>query len=93
MYGRYGTWLLTVLLAANDISSGSYNFPKVKATFAGAFEILRATLYMKSEILSSRRSGSAVRLRESGYRPEDLGMLSYILDVTQEVSSFRVTCA
>ncbi|KAL0057784.1 hypothetical protein AAF712_015568 [Marasmius tenuissimus] len=73
----------------NDISSGSYNFPKVKATFAGAFEILRTTLFMKSEILSSRRSGSAVRLRESGYRPEDLGVLSYILDVTQEVINQR----
>ncbi|KAF9261467.1 hypothetical protein L218DRAFT_870141 [Marasmius fiardii PR-910] len=72
----------------NDISSGSYNFPKVKATFAGAYEILRSTLYMKSEILSSRRSGAAVRLRED-YRPEDLGVLSHILDVTQDIINQR----
>ncbi|KAK1233190.1 hypothetical protein PQX77_003666 [Marasmius sp. AFHP31] len=91
-YVEWKTGLLSVEDPAdptNDISSGSYNFPKVKATFAGAFEILRTTLYMKSEILSSRRSGSAVRLRESGYRPEDLGVLSYILDVTQEVINQR----
>ncbi|KAK1222953.1 hypothetical protein PQX77_014189 [Marasmius sp. AFHP31] len=91
-YVDWKTGLLSVEDPAdptNDISSGSYNFPKVKATFAGAFEILRTTLYMKSEILSSRRSGSAVRLRESGYRPEDLGVLSYILDVTQEVINQR----
>ncbi|KAG7092965.1 hypothetical protein E1B28_009266 [Marasmius oreades] len=72
----------------NDISSGSYNFPKVKATFAGAYEILRTTLYRKSEILSSRVSGTAVRLRDE-YRPEDLGVLSYILDVTQDIINQR----
>ncbi|KIK62779.1 hypothetical protein GYMLUDRAFT_990226, partial [Collybiopsis luxurians FD-317 M1] len=111
---------------SNDISSGTYGFPKVRATFAGAHQILTATAYLKAGILSARRSGRLTSLRGSGsgsreswrrererdrgrgrgrddgyrygygdrydedddYRPEEMSILSHIVDVGQDVSVF-----
>ncbi|KAF5372800.1 hypothetical protein D9757_011118 [Collybiopsis confluens] len=42
---------------SNDISSGSYGFPKVRTTFAGAYHILTTTAYSKAGVLSARRDG------------------------------------
>jgi len=64
---------------ANDISSGSYHFHKVKAAFAGAFGILTSTAYLRAPTLSSRNRG------RSGLRREDLSVLSALISVPQEV--------
>ncbi|KAF9065446.1 hypothetical protein BDP27DRAFT_1404788 [Rhodocollybia butyracea] len=72
---------------SNDISSGSYGFPKVRATFAGAHKILTATAYLKAGILSARQSGRWTSLRpDDAYRPEEMSILSHIIDVTQDWS-------
>jgi hypothetical protein len=70
--------------SANDISSGSYNFHKVRTAFAGAYGILTSTAYLRAGILSSRQDGRAVHLR-SRYEPEDLSILSTVMGITQEV--------
>lgn len=72
----------------NDISSGSFAFPKVRTTFAGAFGILTASAYLKAGVLEARLSDSSTRLR-GRYYPEDLSLLSSILGVTQETINHR----
>jgi len=75
---------------ANDISSGSYGFAKVRATFAGAHQILTATAYLKAGILSARRSGQYTSLRRVDYeRPEEMSVLAHIIDITQDIINRR----
>ncbi|KAF8275075.1 Nucleotidyltransferase [Lactarius quietus] len=70
--------------STNDISKGSYNIARVRQTFAGAHDIMKAAVYIKAGILNSRRSGRSVNLR--GYtEATDLSILSSVLGVTQEV--------
>lgn len=69
---------------ANDISRGSYGIAKVRQTFSGAYEIMKATAYIRAGILNSRREGRNYPLRQ-GYDPGDMSILSTILGVTQEV--------
>jgi len=78
----YGAKLSIAL--ANDISSGSYNFHKVKTAFAGAHGILTSTAYLRAGMLGSRHQGRSVQLR-SQYEPEDLSILSTVMGITQEV--------
>jgi len=72
----------------NDISKGSYAFPRVRSTFAGAHGILTSTVYLRAGVLNSRRNRGSFRLRDH-YEPEDLGILTSILGVTQETLSHR----
>ncbi|KAE9386395.1 hypothetical protein BT96DRAFT_1086021 [Gymnopus androsaceus JB14] len=75
---------------SNDISSGSYGFAKVRATFAGAHQILTATAYLKAGILSARRSGQYTSLRRDDYeRPEEMSVLAHIIDITQDIINRR----
>ncbi|KAJ3781377.1 hypothetical protein GGU10DRAFT_366944 [Lentinula aff. detonsa] len=74
----------------NDISSGSYGFSKVRATFAGAHQILTATAYLKAGILSARKSNRSTSLRSEEYcRPEEMSILSHVIDITQDVINHR----
>lgn len=75
---------------ANDISSGSYGFHRVRRSFAGAYNLLTTTAYLRNGLLTSRRERSSVKLRNR-YRPEDLGILSSILGITQEVMLIMCT--
>ncbi|KAI6036025.1 hypothetical protein BKA83DRAFT_117132 [Pisolithus microcarpus] len=68
----------------NDISKGSYGIAKVRQTFAGAYEIMQATVFLRAGILDSRREGRDYPLRRQ-YDPGDLSILSGILGVTREV--------
>ncbi|KAG5634891.1 hypothetical protein H0H81_000408 [Sphagnurus paluster] len=70
----------------NDISKGSFAFPKVKATFAGAFQILVSTANITAGILSSRRQGRSVRLSDE---PEELSILCSVMGITQETINHR----
>ncbi|KAJ4478411.1 hypothetical protein J3R30DRAFT_3481689 [Lentinula aciculospora] len=75
---------------SNDISSGSYGFAKVRATFAGAHSILTATAYLKAGILSARRSGQTTKLRpDDYYRLEEMSLLSHIIDINQDIINHR----
>ncbi|KAJ3807269.1 hypothetical protein F5876DRAFT_48398, partial [Lentinula aff. lateritia] len=75
---------------SNDISSGSYGFAKVRATFAGAHRILTATAYLKAGILSARQSGRTTSLRpDDYYRPEEMSVLAHIIDITQDIINHR----
>lgn len=73
---------------ANDISSGSYNFHKVRTAFAGCHGILSSTAYLRAGILSSRQHGRAVQLR-GHYEPEDMSILSTVMGITQETLNHR----
>lgn len=75
-------------MLANDISSGSYNFHKVRTAFAGCHGILTSTAYLRAGILSSRRHGQSVRLR-SHYEPEDMSILATVMGITQETINHR----
>lgn len=62
----------------NDISGGSYGFPKVRQTFNGAFEVLSAALCLRgSEIME--RSIPADR------GADEMSLLGSIMGVTPEV--------
>ncbi|KAJ3766790.1 hypothetical protein FB446DRAFT_793777 [Lentinula raphanica] len=88
---------------SNDISSGSYAFPKVRATFAGAHQILTATSYLKAEMLSARKTRASYRDRDHDrararvdddddydyYRPESLSVLRHVVDITQDIINHR----
>ncbi|TFK68303.1 hypothetical protein BDN72DRAFT_960372 [Pluteus cervinus] len=90
--GGGGSGLLTIEDPAdpsNDISKGSYAFPKVRTTFAGAYNILTATAYLRAGVINSRRNDRSVRLRNGGSRPEDFSILSSVLNITQETINHR----
>ena len=58
--------------------------PRVRQTFAGAFNIMTAAAFNQAGVISARRAGRAVNLR--GFiSPEDISILSSVLGVTQEV--------
>ncbi|THU80627.1 hypothetical protein K435DRAFT_831962 [Dendrothele bispora CBS 962.96] len=77
---------------SNDISSGSYAFQKVRTTFAGAYNILKATAFLKAGIISSRMKGTAMRLRHrdrDAVEEDDMSILGHILDVGQNMINQR----
>ncbi|KAF9478502.1 hypothetical protein BDN70DRAFT_906733 [Pholiota conissans] len=74
--------------SSNDISSGSYNFFKVRAAFSGCHSMLTTTAYLRAGILNSRRHGQSVHLRDR-YEPEDLTILSMVMGITQETINHR----
>ncbi|KAG6915743.1 hypothetical protein DXG01_010040 [Tephrocybe rancida] len=71
---------------SNDISKGSFAFPKVRQTFAGAHSILTSSAYLTAGILSARRQGRSVRLQDE---PAELSILSSVMGVTQETINHR----
>lgn len=71
-------------IIANDISRGTYNILKVRATFAGAHGMMTAAAYTRASLMNVHRGR-----RDSRYRhddPEDLSILARVMGVTQEVS-------
>ena len=73
-----------LVLAANDISRGSYNFARVRTTLAGAHGIMTAAAFAQASIMNARREGRAVRLRPTA-DPEEMSILASVMGVTQEV--------
>ncbi|TFK36381.1 hypothetical protein BDQ12DRAFT_699647 [Crucibulum laeve] len=73
---------------SNDISKGSYGFPKVRATLAGAHGILTSTAYLRAGMISSRRHGRSVNLR-GHQQPEDMSILASVMGITQETINHR----
>jgi len=69
---------------ANDISSGSFGFPKVRTAFAGAYQILTSIAYLQTAACNSRQQGRDIQLRQE-FHPEDMSILSSVMGVTQEV--------
>ena len=70
---------------ANDISRGSYNFARVRATLAGAHGIMTAAAFAQANIISARREGRTVQLRPIT-EAEDMSILASVMGITQEVS-------
>ena len=70
---------------ANDISRGSYNFARVRATLAGAHGIMTAAAFAKASMISARREGRTFRLRAAAADPEEMSILASVMGVTQEV--------
>ncbi|KAF5358558.1 hypothetical protein D9756_001196 [Leucocoprinus leucothites] len=73
---------------SNDISSGSFGFPKVRTTLAGAHQILTSTAYLRAAAISSKRQGRNFQLRKE-FHPEDMSILSSVMGVTQETINHR----
>lgn len=57
-----GISLTEVVHLVNDISRGSYGFSKVRVTFAGAFNILTSTAFLRAGALSAKRDGRSFLL-------------------------------
>ncbi|KXN91438.1 Poly(A) RNA polymerase cid14 [Leucoagaricus sp. SymC.cos] len=72
----------------NDISSGSFGFPKVRTTLAGAHGILTSTAYLRAATINSKRQGRNFQLRKE-FHPEDMSILSGVMGVTQEAINHR----
>jgi len=90
-YDYYKSNLLSIEDPAdpsNDISRGSYGFPKVRATFAGAYGILTSATFLRAGILRSRKEGRTSHLRNRE-EPEDISILSTVMGVTQETINHR----
>ncbi|PCH37934.1 hypothetical protein WOLCODRAFT_148891 [Wolfiporia cocos MD-104 SS10] len=73
---------------SNDISKGSYGIAKVRTTFAGAHGIMTAAAYLHAGIMSSKRGGRYVSLRDT-INPEEMSILASVMGVTQETINHR----
>ncbi|KAH9931703.1 uncharacterized protein BXZ73DRAFT_90121 [Epithele typhae] len=74
----------------NDISRGSYNFARVRTTFAGAHNIMTAAAFTKASIVSARREGRMFHLRPaSSADSEETSILGSVIGVTQETINHR----
>ncbi|OCH93830.1 hypothetical protein OBBRIDRAFT_855761 [Obba rivulosa] len=73
---------------SNDISRGSYGIAKVRTTLAGAHNIMLAKAYLQAGILSARREGRHVSLRDTS-SPEEASILASVMGVTQETINHR----
>ena len=69
-------------MKANDIASGSFGFAKVRATFAGAHNILAATAFQRAAAIKAKSSG---QYRDLGSGQDHWSILSSIVTITQEV--------
>lgn len=72
----------------NDISKGSYQYPKVRQTFAGAYDILLSTVYYLAGVLSSKREGRYTKIHEEE-TSEDISILASIIAIPQETINRR----
>jgi DNA polymerase sigma len=70
-----------MLPAENDISSGSYGIRNVRATFAGAYEVLTAELFQRAEQMSGRKSGRYAKR----FDPYEMSILGKIISMTKQV--------
>ncbi|KIY46859.1 Nucleotidyltransferase, partial [Fistulina hepatica ATCC 64428] len=73
---------------SNDISAGSWAYQKVRATFAGAYEMLTASIYLQAMNFKALQEGTMTPLR-GGYHPEDWSVLSSIIAIKPEVVNHR----
>ena len=71
----------------NDISRGSYQIAKVRATLAGAHGIMTTSAYLRAGYIESRRRRRIVHLQQSS-NPEEMSILASVMGVTQEASNF-----
>lgn len=71
-------------ISANDISRGSYAITKVRVSLAGAHGIMTAAAFMLAGMISARREGRSVSLRDT-INPADMSILAGVMGVTQEV--------
>lgn len=75
-----------LIQADNDISGGSFGIRQVKATLAGAYEMLQARLFERAEWISGRKSGRY----SDDVDPEELSILSGIMGITKEVRQLQI---
>jgi non-canonical poly(A) RNA polymerase PAPD5/7 len=73
----------------NDISKGSYQFPKVRTTFAGAYGILLSTAYYRAGVMNAKRDGHYTRIHDED-RAEDISILASIIGIPQETINHRL---
>ncbi|KAH9917444.1 uncharacterized protein B0H18DRAFT_938513 [Fomitopsis serialis] len=73
---------------SNDISRGSYNIAKVRATLAGAHGLMTSAAYMQAGWISANRDRRRVRLGDGLNRPH-LSILARVMGVTQETINHR----
>lgn len=66
----------------NDISKSSFGIRQVKATLAGAYEVLQRGLFERAEWLSGRQSG---RYKSGEIDGERVSILAEVMGVTKEV--------
>lgn len=70
---------------AKDIPKGSDGFHKVKIAGAGAHSILTSTACLRAGIINASQTGQSVNLR-GRVHPDDLGLFSSVVGITQKVS-------
>ncbi|BEI83741.1 hypothetical protein CcaverHIS002_0403450 [Cutaneotrichosporon cavernicola] len=71
----------------NDISGGSYGLPRVKMTFAGAYDMIRQRMFDRAaQILARDAHDKPPRQPQS---PDDYSILSCILGVEKDTIDFR----
>ncbi|KZT09562.1 uncharacterized protein LAESUDRAFT_722526 [Laetiporus sulphureus 93-53] len=73
---------------SNDVSRGSYSMFRVRTTLAGAHSIMTAAAYMRAGVISAKRSGRFVQLRDT-VNPEEFSILASVMGVTQETINHR----
>lgn len=97
MFNLFSLPLLLIQVLAgigNDVSRGSYGIFNVRQTFAGAYEIMKSSAYIRAGILRAKQRGQAYSLRtgKSTYDrldSEEMSILSSILGITQETINHR----
>nr|XP_031863646.1 uncharacterized protein CI109_000898 [Kwoniella shandongensis]KAA5530718.1 hypothetical protein CI109_000898 [Kwoniella shandongensis] len=69
----------------NDISGGSFGIRQVKATLAGAYELLLMRLFERAEQLSGKVSGRKPR----DFDPDEMSILTGVMGITKETLKQR----
>ncbi|TFY55297.1 hypothetical protein EVJ58_g8335 [Rhodofomes roseus] len=72
----------------NDISRGSYNIAKVRATLSGAHGIMTTAAYLQANWISAKRNRRRVPLSDE-INGEELSILAKVMGVTQETINHR----
>ncbi|KAK8845409.1 hypothetical protein IAR55_006122 [Kwoniella newhampshirensis] len=70
----------------NDISGGSFGIRQVKATLAGAYELLLMRLFERAEVMSGRASGRKPRDLD----PDEMSILTGVMGITKETLRQRI---
>ncbi|KAF8884822.1 hypothetical protein BD779DRAFT_1535701 [Infundibulicybe gibba] len=83
-YDQYKSSLLSI----EDPADPSNDISRVRTTFAGAYGILTATAYLRAGMITARREGRSMRLRQE-YSQDDMSILSSIMGITQETINHR----
>ncbi|TRM59188.1 hypothetical protein BD626DRAFT_409309 [Schizophyllum amplum] len=73
----------------NDVSSGSYNYFKVRQTMAGAHDILTSAAFVKTSMLNAQHNRTYASLRHGETHAADFSMLSSIVHIPQDIINHR----